>query len=178
MWCERLEAEQIAWDTSSQFRLISRRLNALMDKRMMDSGCLITLYNQRKYVPRGKDSSSPFRRLKIFTYDGCNQELWDLFKNNCLAIESFFIEMVTSEDWIRLPDLHFQSIRFPRLTTFTFRTNAKNEWFQFKDVMQLLQNTPMLKYLTIFQLQGPDVNTQESFDELLEDQTDKITCQL
>ncbi|PLW58333.1 hypothetical protein PCANC_00551 [Puccinia coronata f. sp. avenae] len=161
MWCERLEAEQIAWDTSSQFRLISRRLNALMDKKMMDSGCLITLYNQRKYVPRGKDLSSPFRRLKIFTYNGCNQELWDLFKNNCLAIESFFIEMVTSEDWIRLPDLHFQSIRFPRLTTFTFRTNAKNEWFQFKDVMQLLQNAPMLKYLTIFQLQGPDSQAAE-----------------
>ncbi|KAA1101944.1 hypothetical protein PGT21_034040 [Puccinia graminis f. sp. tritici] len=79
----------------------------------------------RRFIPKNRDVSSPYKHLKVFTDQGSSANIWDLLKKN------------------------HQNI-----------VNAPNEWFDFKNMVQLLRNCPVLKYFTIFQLQGPKTHKE------------------
>ncbi|KAA1133841.1 hypothetical protein PGTUg99_024317 [Puccinia graminis f. sp. tritici] len=79
----------------------------------------------RRFIPKNRDVSSPYKHLKVFTDQGSSANIWDLLKKN------------------------HQNI-----------VNGPNEWFDFKNMVQLLRNCPVLKYFTIFQLQGPKTHKE------------------
>ncbi|KAA1101943.1 hypothetical protein PGT21_034027 [Puccinia graminis f. sp. tritici] len=94
----------------------------------------------RRFIPKNRDVSSPYKHLKVFTDQGSSANIWDLLKKN------------------------HQNI-----------VNAPNEWFDFKNMVQLLRNCPVLKYFTIFQLQGP--KTHKEAVQILNTQG-KAACKL
>ncbi|EFP93806.1 uncharacterized protein PGTG_19817 [Puccinia graminis f. sp. tritici CRL 75-36-700-3] len=114
----------------------------------------------RRFIPKNRDVSSPYKHLKVFTDQGSSADIWDLLKKNHQNIVSFFLEMGLGIFSKNLLDLDFQFQFFPKLTSFTFCSNAPNEWFDFKNMVQLLRNCPVLKYFTIFQLQGPKTHKE------------------
>jgi len=158
-WRERLQERRQSWNMAVRFRLVCRGFNNMMASRMRQSAFVTVASSKISMFPCSFDASS-LRRFNIHTRQGSHVAvIWQVLRENSKSLESFVVEMVKAPSESRLPfklpRLGLESVTFPRLTTFTFRTNAASEWFRLQDLILILRAAPQLKHLTVFQLEGP-----------------------
>lgn len=155
---QRLQERRQSWNMAVRCRLVCRGFNKMMASRMRQSAFLMVASSRIAMFPRSFDASS-LRRFNIHSLDGSYLAgIWQVLRENSRTLEAFVVEMAAAPSEAQLPfplpRLGLESVTFPRLTTFTFRTNAASEWFRFQDLMLLLRGAAQLKHLTVFQLEG------------------------
>ncbi|OAV94653.1 hypothetical protein PTTG_12261 [Puccinia triticina 1-1 BBBD Race 1] len=180
LWTHRIDVERRAWNTWVTFRMLCRACNELISDRMGHSAVDVgTETDFRIVVPRGQSRSTSLKRFRAFDMAGCFDDLWSILNVNNETMESFFVERGNAPNEIEcgysLPSAGLVYSTFPRLTTFTHRTNAATEWFSFRNLVELLRYSPELKHLTIFQLAGPQ--SEEDASQLMQNQG-APACQL
>ncbi|EFP91812.1 uncharacterized protein PGTG_17812 [Puccinia graminis f. sp. tritici CRL 75-36-700-3] len=177
LWGRGIELCRRAWNKSITLRMTCRIANDQICRQMNQSAILAGLI-QTPSNPRSHARTLPCHRLKLYTRNGCLGGL-ELLKRHSQTLEFFFIEMAHALPgsiwWNASPPLNLAATTFPRLTTFIFRTNSAGVWLSFRNLAELMRNSPGLRHLTVFQLTGPA--DDEEANELLANQG-QPACQL